>query len=165
MQVYRWGGASSKGTRSSNSCTILFVELSGVQGYSQTWEAEQSRNALCFVLWQADIGVWVFLSEDPRVHCLPPQIHRNQQRDSEALGLSKLCIGWNNFLVLIELLFISSAISVIQANLELSCFFSVYFGLMLLRCPWVLAGEHSVQGVKGTLRCSLVAALVLRNIL
>lgn len=76
-----------------------------------------------------------FFHKDPRVHCLPPEIRRNWQYDSGALGLSKLCIGWNNFLVLTELLFISSAAIVIQAKLELSCCFSVYFGSMLLRCP------------------------------
>lgn len=65
-----------------------------------------------------------FFHENLRVRCLPLEIHRNWQSDSGALGLSKLCIDWNNFLVLIELLFISSATIVIQAKLEFTmCFF------------------------------------------
>lgn len=59
--------------------------------------------------------------ENLRVRCLPLEIHRSWQSDSGALGLSKLCIGWNNFLVLIELLFISSATIVVLAKLELPC--------------------------------------------
>lgn len=100
-----------------------------------------------------------FFHENLRVCCLPLEIHRNWQSDSGASGLSKLCIDWNNFLVLVELLFISSATIVVQAKLELSCgvFFPVYSEVMLLGCPWVLGEQHSVQGVKGTLCCFLVS--------
>lgn len=133
MQGYRQDNASSKGTCSAsvfscNSCTTFFVELSTAGGYSQTREVtvlkfrlDKLRQGIVCVLscGRPAFASEYFFHEYLGVHCLSLEIHGSLQSDSGPLGLSKLCE--TTFLVLIELLFVSSATIVTQAKLGLPC--------------------------------------------